>query len=607
MRTQWLWGVGLAVLLMVPQTAAALQFVPHTIDAAAGTIGPGSIDSHDLDDDGDIDIVAAGSEGVAIYGNDNQGVFTKRIVSRLAAQRVRLVDLNDDERLDLLVLLTEQAALWYANLGELAFWKNEFATEGEATATAADLWREVDMVATADVDGDGDSDVVASDAEHGSLYWYEMTTEAAGATVSPLPSPTSQPASPTNQPPLAEAGRDVVVPLGETLLLDGRSSSDPEGTALTYEWRQLDGPPVELLAARTSSPSFKAEVAGASYIFLLTVQDNQRAAAIDTVTVATAERAGQVLAASSSAEMDVGRWWRWVNGGWWVMALWLTGWLAGQRWWQRYRERQNGGETVDAAGRVLHYQTGQPVAGAQVFIYDRDNKLKATERTNEQGAWPTLFPPGEYSLKVAADGFEVAGSALPVVRSTAVGILYTGGFFTVPADSGPLSIVIPVRPLTAEAKMVGRWLSTGTQGVTWLAQWLSWPVIGLGAVLSAGWLWWKPSVDGLVMEALYAVVAVGRLAAGWQRRYGQHGMVRDVSSGAGVDLAVVRLFTAETNRLVMTRVTNAQGQFFALPPAGLYTVMVTKPGYSNFTREHVVMGKGSGRLVVDLLPLQPLV
>ncbi|WP_256299487.1 PKD domain-containing protein [Haloarchaeobius salinus] len=39
-----------------------------------------------------------------------------------------------------------------------------------------------------------------------------------------------------NEPPLADAGLDQRVPVGRTVLLDGRGSRDPDGTITTFEW-----------------------------------------------------------------------------------------------------------------------------------------------------------------------------------------------------------------------------------------------------------------------------------------------------------------------------------------------------------------------------------
>lgn len=659
------------MVLAMPRGAWALQFLPHLISVEAGVVQEGGVAAGDLDGDDDIDVVAAGERGVVAYRNSGRNTFDQKIVSGEAAERVRLVDLTSDERLDLLVLLPEQNVIWYENRGDSAFTRMEFATESEAYASVSDLQRETDTVtlkrdldndgdedelavvegqvywlenvgeqqftrhalltdlekiggvALRDIDRDGDADIVAADIVRGALYWYEGTAAPPLPSSSSLSSPSPTPISVLNgnKPPVADAGKDVTVRPDAVVVLDGSGSFDPERDALTYQWRQLAGPPTELLLDRTSTPSFTANSADEAYVFLLTVKDKQGASAVDTMTIATGGRTALLLAARSPLDTEgaaapvfptwLEPWLPWVNGGWLVLASLLTLWLAGQRWRLRQREYQPGAPlpVTGGEGRVVHYQTGQPIAGAQVFIYDRDNKLRATERTNEQGAWPTLFPPGEYSLKVAADGFEMAASAASSVRPMGNGILYAGGFFTVPVGSGPMTIVIPVRPMTAEAGSVTQWLSQASQSMSRVAHVLSWVVLGVGVLLSTVLVFWQPSLSALLVEGFYIVLVVVRVVLGWQPR-SAYGVVQDSTTKTGIDLAVVRLFTADTNRLVMTRVTNSQGRFFALPPAGVYTVTVTKPGYSSFTKEKVSMGEGSGttlQMTIDLMPLVPVV
>ena len=47
---------------------------------------------------------------------------------------------------------------------------------------------------------------------------------------------------PANQPPSADAGADQTVDAGDTVMLDGSGSSDPDGTVAGYQWMQSAGP-----------------------------------------------------------------------------------------------------------------------------------------------------------------------------------------------------------------------------------------------------------------------------------------------------------------------------------------------------------------------------
>jgi len=61
-----------------------------------------------------------------------------------------------------------------------------------------------------------------------------------------------------NKKPKANAGKDMTVTSGDKVKLDGSASSDPDKDKLTYKWRQVAGPTVNLSDAQAVQPSFIA-------------------------------------------------------------------------------------------------------------------------------------------------------------------------------------------------------------------------------------------------------------------------------------------------------------------------------------------------------------
>jgi len=90
-------------------------------------------------------------------------------------------------------------------------------------------------------------------------------------------------------PPLADAGPDQTVNLGDVVTLDGSSSSDPEpldpNNSIAYSWVQLSGTLVTLNGANTANPTFAALNLGETLTFQLTVTDDEGNSATDTVNV----------------------------------------------------------------------------------------------------------------------------------------------------------------------------------------------------------------------------------------------------------------------------------------------------------------------------------
>src|SRR6187397_3301926 len=89
-----------------------------------------------------------------------------------------------------------------------------------------------------------------------------------------------------NKPPIAVAGPDQAITLPiDSVSLDGRSSSDPDGSISNYLWTKISGPSsFNIIKPTDSLTKVKALVAG-TYLFELRVTDNGGLSAKDTAQV----------------------------------------------------------------------------------------------------------------------------------------------------------------------------------------------------------------------------------------------------------------------------------------------------------------------------------
>lgn len=96
-----------------------------------------------------------------------------------------------------------------------------------------------------------------------------------------------------NQPPVADAGPDQNINLNaEELLLIGSGSRDPDGSIVSYSWRQLSGPvTVSILSPSSIQTAIAGAIAG-EYRFELTVTDNKGATGTASVKVIVIKDAG---------------------------------------------------------------------------------------------------------------------------------------------------------------------------------------------------------------------------------------------------------------------------------------------------------------------------
>jgi hypothetical protein len=128
-------------------------------------------------------------------------------------------------------------------------------------------------------------------------YSFQLTvTDNSGATSTDLTTITvnAKPATP-NQAPVANAGNNLTITApAASVVLNGSSSFDPDGTITKYTWSQVSGPnTAAILGNGTVSPSVSGLEVG-TYTFQLLVTDNDGATNTDQVTVTVAPAVSKV-------------------------------------------------------------------------------------------------------------------------------------------------------------------------------------------------------------------------------------------------------------------------------------------------------------------------
>ena len=160
----------LLFLLSLSTSEASAGAVPlaASADIDGGFTGAEALVFADLDQDGDLDAVAAGTGEVAIWLSGNDGAtWTKISVDSTVTTptSVAAADLDGDGDLDLAVTDVGAATLsWYANAaGDGLSWTR---TDVITTETG------VQSVAVGDMDGDGDPDLVTAAGMSERLAWW---------------------------------------------------------------------------------------------------------------------------------------------------------------------------------------------------------------------------------------------------------------------------------------------------------------------------------------------------------------------------------------------------------------------------------------------------
>ena len=131
-----------------------------------------------MDGDGDLDIVSAShlDDTIAWYENDGAAnpTFTAADIATSAdgARDVHVADMDGDGDLDIVsASFRDDTVAWYENNGA-----------ADPTWTAADIATSADgavAVTIADIDGDGDLDILSASANDDTIAWYENQGSAA--------------------------------------------------------------------------------------------------------------------------------------------------------------------------------------------------------------------------------------------------------------------------------------------------------------------------------------------------------------------------------------------------------------------------------------------
>jgi hypothetical protein len=132
--------------------------------------GAASIHAADLDGDADLDVLS----NVGWYENeDGQGTFsTQRVISTQALVSATAADIDGDDDLDVLATMgRENKIVWFENSsGQATFSEEHIIAAGEGFVSP---WFE--SIDAADLDGDGDLDVLSASPNANQIAWHENT------------------------------------------------------------------------------------------------------------------------------------------------------------------------------------------------------------------------------------------------------------------------------------------------------------------------------------------------------------------------------------------------------------------------------------------------
>ncbi|WP_343675368.1 PKD domain-containing protein, partial [Chitinophaga sp.] len=110
-----------------------------------------------------------------------------------------------------------------------------------------------------------------------------------------------------NIAPVARAGSDITITMPKnTTTVDGSGSTDSDGTIVSYKWTQVSGPSTASLPSATTAATDINQLSYAgTYVFRLTVTDDDGATATDDINVIVKAAAANTLVANAGADQTI--------------------------------------------------------------------------------------------------------------------------------------------------------------------------------------------------------------------------------------------------------------------------------------------------------------
>jgi hypothetical protein len=149
---------------------SAVAFAAHDIECCSANEAR-SVYAADVDGDGDVDVLSAATTGIAWYANsDGRGTFAQQRIITTAVidpTDVYASDVDGDGDVDVLSSSYDHKIAWYENTDGQGTFGNQRVITTKARAASS--------VHAADVDRDGDIDVLSASSSDGKIAWYENT------------------------------------------------------------------------------------------------------------------------------------------------------------------------------------------------------------------------------------------------------------------------------------------------------------------------------------------------------------------------------------------------------------------------------------------------
>jgi len=228
---------------------------------------------------------------------------------------------------------------------------------------------------------------------------------------------------------------------------------------------------------------------------------------------------------------------------------------------------------VVSFGRVTDSSTGQPIAGAKVTFntYDAGPSGQSNPQfTNANGEYYIVLPIGQYTATIEKTGYSTFNS----LSFKSEGDIYYRDFQLIKLPKNPLEAInFTGKIIQQEIKEVidNEIIEEGTKKIAVPAT----IVVVTANAVTAGTLAATliPYLISLASALTQPLLIIKR------RKRKQWGIVYNAITKVPIDLAIIRLLDAQTNRIIRTFVTDRLGRYYFITQPGKYKLNIIKAGY----------------------------
>jgi ribosomal protein L14 len=162
---------------------------------------------------------------------------------------------------------------------------NGSGTDADGTITGY-AWTRVSGPTTFTLGTAGAATTTLTNLVAGTYVFRLTVTDNNGATGTDDVTVTVNASAPSNQSPIAIAGNNVTLNLpANSTTLNGTASFDPDGTIASYAWSKVSGPGTFTIGNANAATTTLTNLIAGTYVFQLTVTDNNGATDDDNITV----------------------------------------------------------------------------------------------------------------------------------------------------------------------------------------------------------------------------------------------------------------------------------------------------------------------------------